>query len=67
VQTKKGAGQSPVYSELEKATGKLPSWNFAKYLIGRDGKVIKFFPSNVEPEAPELVAALETALAGAGS
>jgi glutathione peroxidase len=67
VQTKKGAGQSPVYSELEKATGKLPSWNFGKYLIGRDGKVVKFFPSNVEPEAPELVSALETALAGAGS
>jgi glutathione peroxidase len=64
VQTKQGAGQSPVYAALESATGKLPSWNFAKYLVGRDGKVIKFFPSNVEPESPELVGALEAALAG---
>jgi glutathione peroxidase len=64
VQTKPGAGQSPVYGALERASGKLPSWNFGKYLIGRDGKVIRFFPPNVEPEAPELVSAIETALAG---
>ena len=63
VQTKAGPGQSPVYGALKQATGELPSWNFGKYLIGRDGKVIRFFSSNVEPESPELVGALESALA----
>ena len=63
LQTKAGTGQSPVYEALKQATGKLPSWNFGKYLVARDGKVIAFYPSNVEPDAPELVSALETALA----
>ena len=63
LQTKAGTGQSPVYEALKQATGKLPSWNFGKYLVARDGKVLGFYPSNVEPDAPELVSALETALA----
>jgi glutathione peroxidase len=63
VQTKAGAGQSPVYALLEQGTGNLPKWNFGKYLIARSGKVLKFFPSDTAPESAELTAAIEAALA----
>jgi glutathione peroxidase len=62
VQTKAGAGQSPIYAELAKATGSLPSWNFGKYLIGRDGKILRFFDSKLPPDDPEIVKAVEAAL-----
>ncbi len=60
--TKAGPDQSPIYQRLG-ASGKLPSWNFAKYLVGKDGRVITFFPSDVTPESPELRAAIDAALA----
>jgi glutathione peroxidase len=62
VVTKAGASQSPIYSFLG-ASGNLPAWNFSKYVVGRDGKIVAFFPSKVTPEAPELRAAIEKALA----
>ena len=62
VVTKKGADQSPVYGYLG-STGNLPAWNFSKYLVGKDGKVIAFFPSNVTPEDPALRDAIAKALA----
>src|SRR5688572_8340323 len=62
VQTKAGAEQSPVYKLLGEATGKLPNWNFCKYLVGKDGKVIAFHASKVAPEDPALRAAIEAAL-----
>jgi glutathione peroxidase len=61
VVTKAGPDQSPIYQWLGQ-TGNLPKWNFSKYLIGKDGKVIGFYPSAVKPDAPELRAAIETAL-----
>ena len=63
VQTKAGAGQSPVYALLQEGTGNLPKWNFGKYLVGRSGKVLKFFASDSAPESAELTAAIEAALA----
>src|SRR5262245_63797277 len=39
--TKPGAGQSPVYAFLTKG-GDVPNWNFCKYLVGKDGKVVAF-------------------------
>jgi glutathione peroxidase len=60
--TKAGPDQSPVYHLLG-ASGNLPSWNFSKYLVGKNGKVIAFFPSKVTPESQELHAAIEAALA----
>ena len=60
--TRPGAGQSPVYAFLG-SSGKLPAWNFAKYLIGKDGKVIAFFPSEVTPESRQLRTAINQALA----
>ncbi|HWA72950.1 MAG TPA: glutathione peroxidase [Polyangiaceae bacterium] len=62
VQTKAGPEQSEVYALLGRAAGSLPSWNFGKYLVSRSGEVLKAFPSKVEPESEELVAAIEAAL-----
>lgn len=39
-----------------------PNWNFTKFLIGADGKLIKRFGTKVTPEDPEVVAAIESAL-----
>ena len=63
VVTKAGAGQSPVYANLQKQSGELPSWNFAKYLVGKDGRVVKFYNSGVKPEDPGLRKDIEAALA----
>ena len=60
--TKAGPDQSPLYAYLGQS-GSLPSWNFAKYLLDKDGRVIEFFPSKVTPDSPELRAAIEKALA----
>jgi glutathione peroxidase len=60
--TKAGPDQSPLYAYLGQG-GSLPSWNFSKYLLDKEGKVIQFFPSKVTPDSPELRAAIETALA----
>lgn len=62
VVTRPAADQSPVYGFLGKS-GKLPAWNFSKYVIGKDGQVAAFFPSDVTPESPALRAAISKALA----
>jgi len=61
VVTKPGDGQAPVYQFLTKS-GAHPAWNFAKFLVGKDGKVAAFFPSQVAPDAPALRGAIEKAL-----
>lgn len=58
-----GKDTTPLYRDLAKATGHVPKWNFHKYLIGRDGKVVADFGSKVKPDAPEVLAAIEAALA----
>jgi glutathione peroxidase len=62
VVTKKGPGQSPVYTYLGQS-GNLPAWNFSKYVIDKNGKVVAFFESAVTPEDPALRAAIAKALA----
>ncbi len=62
VVTKAGADQSPIYSFLG-TSGNLPAWNFGKYVIGKDGKIVAFFPSKVTPESSELRTAIDKALA----
>jgi glutathione peroxidase len=57
-----GANANPLHAALAQQTGKEPKWNFTKYLIGRDGKVIEHFPSKVTPEDPALVGKIEGAL-----
>jgi glutathione peroxidase len=56
-----GEGQSPVYGFLAADFGE-PKWNFHKYLVNRDGKVVKAFPTKVPPEDHELRAAVEAEL-----
>ena len=58
----KGAQQSPVYAFLSAGHGE-PKWNFHKYLVGKDGRVLAAYPSQVEPEASALKTAIEAALA----
>jgi glutathione peroxidase len=62
VVTQPGPEQSPVYAFLGKS-GNLPAWNFAKYVVNKNGQVVAFFPSKVTPDSPELLAAIAKALA----
>ncbi len=62
----KGPGQHPLYKELSGPNSPFPGdvkWNFGKFLVGRDGKLLKRIEPGVKPEAPEVVKAIETALA----
>ncbi len=60
----KGAMAQPLYQALIAAgpdKGEI-SWNFEKFLLSREHKVLARFKSGITPESPELVAALEKAL-----
>lgn len=56
-----GAGQAPVYKFLS-SNGDIPSWNFGKYLVNKQGKMVAFFNSTTKPDDPKLTAAIEAAL-----
>lgn len=58
-----GNEATPLYRRLAAASGVAPAWNFHKYLIGRDGRLVAQFPSTVTPDDRRLVAAIEQALA----
>lgn len=58
-----GPQANPLYAALTKATGTAPKWNFTKYLVGRDGKVIDVYSSLVTPQSRQLVGAIDKALA----
>ena len=58
----KGKNAHPFYKKLIAASGKEPRWNFAKYLIGRDGKVIDHYKSRVTPESEKLISAITAVL-----
>src|SRR6185436_1522193 len=61
VVTRSGRDQSPVYTFLG-TSGHLPAWNFAKYVISKDGRIRAFFPSEVTPEDQRLRRAIADAL-----
>ena len=56
----KSGSPHPLYAELLKAGD--VGWNFCKFLIGKDGKVVQFFDAGVEPDAAELSAAIDKAV-----
>jgi len=60
--TVKGSGKHALYTYLTEGRGE-PKWNFHKYLVDKNGKVVGEFPSKVAPDSPELRAAIEAALA----
>lgn len=54
-----GKNAHPLYlylsnKELNGVTEKAPTWNFCKYLIDENGKIIQFFPSKIDPLSEEL-------------
>lgn len=57
----KGDDQIPLYKFLADTAG-APKWNFTKYLVGKNGQVIKRFDSGVDPGSKELADAIEAAL-----
>ena len=61
-----GANANPLHVALAKATGKMPKWNFHKYLIDRNGKIVGSYSSWTEPNDKTLVADIEKALAETG-
>jgi glutathione peroxidase len=57
-----GKKAHPFYKKLIAASGKEPRWNFAKYLIDRDGNVVDHYKSRVTPESEKLVSAIQAVL-----
>ena len=61
-----GANRHPLYVALAGKDSPFPGnihWNFTKFLVGRDGKIVARFDSKVKPDSEEVTKAIETALA----
>lgn len=60
----KGKDAHPFYrwAETELGHESVPRWNFYKYLVGRDGRLLAWFPSDAAPEDPKVIKAIEAAL-----
>jgi glutathione peroxidase len=58
----RGEHANALYRELAHITGRQPLWNFHKYLIARDGKVVANFSSLTTPDDKALVKAIESQL-----
>jgi glutathione peroxidase len=62
----KGADQAPLYAYLTEDTGPGITgeikWNFTKFLVDRNGKVVQRFEPAVTPDSPEVIAAIEKQL-----
>jgi len=57
------AGADPLYRELAaQAGGQYPRWNFHKYLLDREGRVVRGFDTRVAPLSDEVVRAIESLL-----
>lgn len=62
-----GKARSALYTQLvasEAGGGKDISWNFEKFLVGKDGKVLERFGSSTTPDAEALISAIDAALKG---
>ena len=61
-----GAGRAALYNDLAGPASPFPGdikWNFTKFVVGRDGKILARFEPKTQPDAPEVTAAIEKALA----
>lgn len=59
----KGNDATAIYKDFKTVTGDVPGWNFHKFLIDRNGKVIASFPSKIKPDDPQIVVLIESSLA----
>lgn len=62
----KGPEQHPLYAALTGKDSPVPGpidWNFAKFVIGRDGKIITRFKASVKPDTQQVTSAVEAAIA----
>ena len=62
----KGPNQHPLYTALSGKDSPFPGdvkWNFGKFLVGRDGKILKRWDSKATADGDEITKAIETALA----
>ena len=59
----RGADANPLFKQLAAQGGRAPLWNFHKYLVSRDGKVVDNYSSLTRPDDPALVRTLERELA----
>ena len=59
----RGSDANPLFRELAAQTGRAPLWNFYKYLVGRDGKVVAAYSSMTKPDDRDFRRTLEQALA----
>ncbi|MDF2440740.1 MAG: glutathione peroxidase, partial [Abditibacteriota bacterium] len=64
----KGEDQAPLYKYLTSAETNPKSagditWNFEKFLLGRNGEIAARFAPKTKPDAPEVIAAIEAELA----
>ncbi len=60
--TVKESGAHPLFEALADVSGTYPTWNFHKFLIGRNGKLITQFSPGTQPSDQQLVLAIEQAL-----
>jgi len=58
----KGGDAHPFFEKLAAASGTYPTWNFHKFLIGRNGQLITEFSPRTQPYDEKVVAAVEQAL-----
>ncbi|WP_295851344.1 glutathione peroxidase [uncultured Xylophilus sp.] len=59
----RGADANPLFRQLAAQTGTTPKWNFYKYLIGRDGRVVDSYSSVTAPDSRDFVRDVEKQLA----
>jgi glutathione peroxidase len=59
----KGGDMTPLYTYLTQAGGDV-KWNFTKFLVDKNGRVVRKFDSAVQPDSAELTSAIEKELTG---
>ncbi|HET7624482.1 MAG TPA: glutathione peroxidase [Verrucomicrobiae bacterium] len=60
-----GKNRHPLYTRLAGDTSPYPGnikWNFTKFLVGRDGKILERFESKIVPDSPQVIQAIQSAL-----
>lgn len=58
----RGSDANPVFKQLTNDSGITPKWNFYKYLVDRNGKVLTVFASTTKPNDPKLTQSIEQLL-----